>query len=84
MGAIARWPAVYHLSALPALAGPLLRYWWNSDPSRYAAITKQYAPLIATCVAEHRALAEEAGSAHMMRPVGYLAGTYTNPAAFAD
>lgn len=74
--------AVYHPSALPALAGPLLRYWWNSDPSRYAAITKQYAPLIATCVDEHRALAEEAGSAHMMRPVGYLRAL-TSPAALA-
>jgi D-amino-acid dehydrogenase len=72
--------AVYHLSALPALAGPLLRYWWHSEPARYAAITKQYAPLIATCVAEHRALAEEAGSAAMMRPVGYLRA-HTDPAA---
>ncbi len=35
--------AVYHVAALPALAGPLLRYWWHSEPSRYAAITKQHA-----------------------------------------
>lgn len=64
--------AVYHLTALPGLAGRLFRYWWHSSPSRYAAITREYAPLIAGCVQEHRVLAREAGSADMLRPVGYL------------
>ena len=30
----------YHLSALPGLAGRLFRYWWNSEPGRYAAIAR--------------------------------------------
>src|SRR3954453_4195121 len=64
--------AVYHLSALPALAGPLARYWWQSAPSRYYATTKQYSPLIFACLDAHKALAAEAGTADMLRPVGYL------------
>ena len=28
--------AVYHPLDLPGLAAPLLRYWWNSQPRRYA------------------------------------------------
>jgi D-amino-acid dehydrogenase len=73
--------AVYHLSALTGLAKPLLNYWSQSEPSRYAAITKQYAPLIAACLTEHMALAQDAGSADMLRPVGYLRA-HLRPAAF--
>jgi D-amino-acid dehydrogenase len=64
--------AYYHLAALPGLARPLFGYWWNSDPERYAAIAVQYATLIATCTSEHKALAEEAGSTDLLRPVGYI------------
>ena len=71
--------AVYHLSALPSLLRPMLSYWWHSAPGRYGAITKQYAPLISSCLQEHRLLAEEAGSAGMLRPVGYLRA-HSNPA----
>ncbi|HEX5321170.1 MAG TPA: FAD-binding oxidoreductase [Stellaceae bacterium] len=62
----------YHLSALPGLAGRLFRYWWNSEPGRYAAIARDWFTLIATCLDEHKALAEEAGSTELLRPVGFL------------
>lgn len=62
----------YHLSGLPGIAGPLLRYWWHSEPGRYAAITQSWSTLIATCLAEHKALAEEADSTALLRPVGFL------------
>jgi D-amino-acid dehydrogenase len=62
----------YHLSALPGLAPSLFGYWWNSAPQRYAAITQSWSTLIATCLAEHKALAEEAGSTELLRPVGLI------------
>lgn len=62
----------YHLNALAGLAPSLFGYWRNSAPERYAAITRQWATLIATCTAEHKALAEEAGSIELLRPVGFL------------
>jgi D-amino-acid dehydrogenase len=64
--------AYYHLSGLPGLARPLFAYWRNSEPERYAQITAQWSTLIATCLDEHKALAEEAGSAELLRPVGFL------------
>ncbi len=62
----------YHLSSLPGLSGPLFRYWRNSEPGRYAAIARDWFTLIATCLTEHKALAEEAGSTELLRPVGFL------------
>jgi len=62
----------YHLAALPGLVRPLFGYWRNSAPARYAAIARQWSTLIAGCLDEHRALAEEAGSAALLRPVGYI------------
>ncbi len=62
----------YHLSGLPGLAWPLASYWRNSEPRRYAEIAAQWSTLIATCTAEHKALAEEAGSTELLRPVGFL------------
>jgi D-amino-acid dehydrogenase len=62
----------YHLSSLPGLARPLFAYWRNSEPRRYAEITVQWSSLIATCLSEHKALAEEAGSTELLRPVGFL------------
>src|ERR1700744_2177901 len=50
----------YHLSALAGLAPSLFGYWWNSAPERYAAITQSWSTLIASCLDEHKALAEEA------------------------
>ena len=62
----------YHLDALPGLAAPLLRYWHNSAPSRYATAVAGHAALIATCLDEHRAVATEAGATDLLRPIGYL------------
>ena len=62
----------YQLSGLAGLAWPLFRYWRNSAPQRYAEIVAQWSRLIATCTAEHKALAEEAGSTELLRPVGFL------------
>lgn len=64
--------ASYHLSGLPGLTGPLFGYWRNSAPGRYAWIARQWSTLIATCTTEHKALAEEAGSTELLRPVGFL------------
>ena len=64
--------AHYHLSALPKLAPFLARYWWASRPTRHEQIAREYAPLIEHCLTEHRALADEAGARHLMRPTGWL------------
>ncbi len=61
----------YHLRALPALAGPLARYWWNSSPARHAHIAQAYARLIAHCLSEHQALIEQAGADDLVRREGY-------------
>jgi D-amino-acid dehydrogenase len=62
----------YHPGALPGLAGPLLRYWWNSHPARYQALARAYAALIATAGEEHAALARDAGVTALLRPIGWM------------
>ncbi len=62
----------YQMPALPRLAAPLLRYWRNSHPARYARAVEGHARLIATCIDEHLALAQEAGATGLLRPIGYL------------
>ncbi|HWD58706.1 MAG TPA: FAD-dependent oxidoreductase [Stellaceae bacterium] len=64
--------AYYHLSGLPGLTRPLFAYWRNSAPARYAAIARDWSTLIATCLAEHKALATEAGATELLRPVGFI------------
>ena len=64
--------AVYQWSGMPELAGPLFAYWRNSAPARYAEIARAWSTLIATCLDEHKALATEAGSTELLRPVGFL------------
>lgn len=71
--------AVYHPQALPGLASPLLRYWWNSEPRRYARIAEAYANLIRTCIDEHMAFAQGTEAMALLRPVGWLR-LYSNPA----
>lgn len=61
-----RWATV--LKSLPFL----MRYWYFSEPSRHAAIARQYAPLIEHCVNEHRELASAAGVGPMIRKTGWL------------
>ncbi|HEX3864313.1 MAG TPA: FAD-binding oxidoreductase [Stellaceae bacterium] len=76
--------AYYHLSALPGFIRPLLGYWRNSAPDRYATIARHYGSLIATCIDEHRKLAEEAGSIELLRPVGYIRAYEDTAALDAD
>ncbi len=74
--------ASYHLSALPSYASPLLRYWWHSEPARYAEVVLAWAALIRTSVDEHLALARGTEAMEVLRPVGFLR-TYRDPAALA-
>lgn len=62
----------YHPLALPGYAAPLLRYWWHSEPERFRRTVIAYERLIATCLDEHRALAEPAGAMPLLRPVGWM------------
>jgi D-amino-acid dehydrogenase len=62
----------YHPGALPGLAAPLLRYWWNSEPKRYLKAIEGYSRLIATCVDEHLALARGTDAEPLLRPIGWM------------
>jgi D-amino-acid dehydrogenase len=62
----------YHPLALPALAAPLLRYWWHSAPERYVRAVLGHSRLIATCLDEHMVLAREAEATDLLRPIGWL------------
>lgn len=62
----------YHPGAMLKLAPFLWKYWRNSHPRTHAAIARAYATLIEHCVIEHRALAQEAGSGHLLRPIGWM------------
>jgi D-amino-acid dehydrogenase len=64
--------AHYHWGALPGLATPLLRYWWNSEPQRYARIAEAYARLIETCLDEHYAIARDTDAMPLLRPIGWI------------
>jgi D-amino-acid dehydrogenase len=72
----------YHPGALPGLARPLFSYWRNSAPARYEVIARHWSALIATCKYEHAALAAEAGSTALLRPIGFLRA-YEDAAEFA-
>lgn len=62
----------YRLSALPTFAGPLARYWWHSEPARYYAIVRDYAPLIRNAIATHADFIEAAGAESLVRRNGWL------------
>lgn len=62
----------YSLASLPQFASPLARYWWNSEPSRYDATSRAYAPLIRNAVAEHSRLIDDAGAGALIRKDGWL------------
>lgn len=68
-----------HWTALPALAGRLLRYWQSSAPTRYAHTCAAYARLIAHCITEHEPLIAAAGAQHLVRKDGWLQ-LYRQPA----
>ena len=64
--------AHYHPSALPELAPFLWKYWRHSRRERHARIAKVYSRLIERCVAEHDALAAEAGATALVRREGWM------------
>jgi D-amino-acid dehydrogenase len=64
--------AHYHPSALPRLAPFLWKYWHHSRPARHAEIARLYSRLIEHCVAEHDALAQEAGATQLIRRKGWM------------
>ena len=64
--------AHYHPSALPKLAPFLWKYWHYSRPARHAEVARRYAKLIEHCVAEHDALAVDAGAADLIVRGGWM------------
>ena len=54
--------ARYEPLALPRLAPPLLRYWWESSPEHYRKVVESYAPLIGRSIITHAELIEAAGA----------------------
>lgn len=71
----------YHTLALPGFASPLLRYWWHSEPTRYLHAVQAFSALIATCLDEHRALAEGTEATALLRPIGWMK-LYAEAASF--
>ncbi len=53
--------ARYEPLALPRLAPPLLRYWWQSSPEHYRKVVQSYAPLIGRSIITHADLIAAAG-----------------------
>ena len=64
--------AHYHPSALFDLAPFLCKYWIHSRPARHAGIARQYSRLIEHCVAEHDALATQAGATGFLKRNGWM------------
>ena len=64
--------AHYHPSALFDLAPFLWKYWKHSRRERHAQIARLYSRLIEHCVAEHDALAAEAGATDLLRRTGWM------------
>jgi len=64
--------AHYHLSALPRLAPFLWQYWLYSRPAEHHKVAHRYARLIEHCVAEHDALARDAGASDIFARQGWL------------
>ena len=61
----------YHARMLPRLLRPFALYWYHSEPTRYRAIARDYARLIAHCVDDHRELVVEAGAEPLLRNGGW-------------
>ncbi|MBB4053059.1 D-amino-acid dehydrogenase [Devosia subaequoris] len=53
--------ARYEPLALPRLAPPLLRYWWESSPEHYRKVVQSYAPLIGRSIITHTDFIEACG-----------------------
>lgn len=69
----------YRLSAMPALAPRLARYWANSAPAAYAPLAQAYGRLIAHCLQEHAGWVEQAGAQDLVGRQGWVRG-FLDPA----
>ena len=61
----------YNIASLPRHVGPLLRYWWHSEPKRHRRISQSYASIIAQGLGEHDVLIREAGADNIVQRRGY-------------
>ena len=68
----------WHLTALPAYAGPLVRYLWHSTPAHHQAISQVYGPLIRRATADHEPLIEAAGAGNLITKDGFVQAYRTN------
>ncbi|BBE71777.1 NAD(P)/FAD-dependent oxidoreductase [Oharaeibacter diazotrophicus] len=73
----------YDPAFLPKIGGWLFSYWRHSAPARLAEAAAAMLPLIERSVAEHDALAADAGTLPTMRRTGWIEG-YRSPASLAD
>ncbi len=64
--------AHYHLTALPAIAPWLLRYWRASAPEQVARSIAGRRPLIERSLAEHEALIQQAGAGALLHHTGWI------------
>jgi D-amino-acid dehydrogenase len=61
----------YGVASLPQHLGPILRYWWHSEPERHRLISRSYAAIIAQATSEHGVLIRDAGADALVRRSGY-------------
>lgn len=78
-----RTDAHYHVSAIFKAAPWLLRYWWNSAPSRYGRAVNGALPLIQNCLSEHETLIKAAGADNLIRRTGWIKAYRTDAKAKA-
>lgn len=62
----------YRPGGMLQAAGPLLSYWQNSAPERYARIVPEYAALITLALETHAPMIEAAGAEALIRREGYV------------
>ncbi len=67
-----RRDAHYHLSALPALAPALFRYWRNGRATEVTRTALANVPLYEKCLSEHDLLASQAGVSAQLRHDGWI------------
>lgn len=74
----------YRLSGILKSARPLLRYWQQSSPRRYARIVPDYAALIRDSLQAHASMIEAAGAEALIRHEGYIDAFRTPKAMEAE
>jgi D-amino-acid dehydrogenase len=64
--------AHYQLSSVMSVLPSLYKYWRNASPARIERTIQANRPLFENCLAEHQALASEAGVIDLLRPGGWI------------